>query len=116
MSEPELSERPWEQPGAFRRDCDPDRGKYLNTLAAVSVTLAVLSICGGVTGIIALAIAVPVYIIARRDLRKMRLGTMDPTEDYRTIDARDAAAVTMAVITFYAVSLGGYVLFFLWLG
>jgi hypothetical protein len=104
MSSP-MSERPWEQPGAFRRDCDPDRGRYLYTLAGVSVCLAALSICGGFTGIIALAIAIPVHIIARQDLRKMRFGTMDPTDEWRTICARDTATVAMMLIASYAMLL-----------
>ena len=40
-------DRPWEWPGAVRRDCEPRRGDFLMTLAACGMLCGVLSLCMG---------------------------------------------------------------------
>jgi hypothetical protein len=38
-------DRPWERPGAFRRDGEPHRGDLLIFLARLSVVFSALSLC-----------------------------------------------------------------------
>jgi hypothetical protein len=85
---------PWEQPGAFRLDCDPHRGDLLRTLAWADQTLGLFSlvpILGIVPGPGALTLALTVWLIATRDLRRMQRGVMDPEGRDMTRDARVTA-------------------------
>jgi hypothetical protein len=106
MSEPELSERPWEQPGAFRRDCESHRGNFLYFWSSIGLVLAAFSICFGIPGIIGLGIAIPVWIAAGRDLAKMDKGLMDPEGAIHTAAARDRAFVAVLVITLFLLAVG----------
>jgi hypothetical protein len=70
---------PWEQPGAVRRDCEPDRGPQLVLLGRLSLWLiAVGLIVGAVVLLATVPIAIVVLTMASRDRAKMRAGTMDP--------------------------------------
>jgi hypothetical protein len=92
-------DRPWEQPGAVRRDCEPHRGPALRLLGWAGVTLMAgglpLGCCGtvllgpvplpgGLAGpallflLPALALTSGVAWAARRDLAGMREGLRDP--------------------------------------
>jgi hypothetical protein len=106
MSEPERSERPWEQPGAVRRDCESHRGDFLYFWASISLVLGAFSICFGIPGIVGLAIAIPVWIAAGRDLTKMDNGLMDPEGATHTAAARDRAFVAVLVITLFLLAVG----------
>jgi hypothetical protein len=70
--------RPWEEPGAVRRDCEPHRGDYLAVLGTVSI---VMSLAGSVLSLlvvlIGIGLGVAVVVMAGQDLEKMRTGVMD---------------------------------------
>lgn len=70
--------RPWERPGAVRRDVAPHRGERLRFLAGVALACALLAYCLAVPALVALPLGVAVRIIARRDLARMAAGRMDP--------------------------------------
>jgi ABC-type Fe3+ transport system permease subunit len=76
--------RPWEQPGAVRRDCAPHRGRLLNGLATTAVILFLLPP-------VALLLGSWVLVEAGRDLRLMEAGLMDPAGIPYTRQARLAA-------------------------
>lgn len=80
---------PWEQPGAFRRDCEPHRAEMLGTMATASVVCA-LSGCftWGISGIVGVGLAVAICILARRDLKEMAAGRTDPAGEVATRLAR----------------------------
>jgi hypothetical protein len=70
--------RPWEQPGAVRRDVAPHRSNLLVLLANVALLLGLSSFCLVVTGRAALPLALTVEWLAQRDRERMTAGTMDP--------------------------------------
>jgi hypothetical protein len=123
LSEP----RPWERPGAVRRDCTPHRGPLLGFLSGVALLGALLSygvlilvpqplglIAFGPLWLAALAFAVTVYAIARKDLASMAAGLMDPDGGPTTTGARNRAfgAVTVCLMGVLQV---GVLLGVLWL-
>ena len=57
--------RPWEEPGAVRRDAEPDRG----LLGLVALVLGLAPVCGVVLGAVVLC-------LANSNIRKMRAGRM----------------------------------------
>ena len=106
MNEPD--DRPWERPGAVRRDAEPHRGGLLFLLATVPTVggflgfpatgfatatlpsardacfLTMLGLSGA-----ALLLALSVRQMARGDLCKMRAGLMDPRGQALTQEAKD---------------------------
>jgi hypothetical protein len=102
----EDDERPWERPGAVRRDCEPDRGTTLLWLGRLSLWLIVLGVLLGVAVLLpVLALAIAVLVMAARDRAKMRAGTMDPAGEALTRKgARYAkAALGTVVLTVLAI-------------
>jgi hypothetical protein len=76
MKPPE--DRPWEQPGAVRRDCEPHRGPFLAGLATASSLLGFVSVCCPPLGALSAAVGLIVLFLARRDEALLRSGQMDP--------------------------------------
>jgi uncharacterized membrane protein YccF (DUF307 family) len=76
--EPEGGERPWEQLGTVRRDCEPHRGKLLLGLGGVAVLSGVVGFGIVAPSLIGLPLGIAVWVLAERDLVKMRSGLMDP--------------------------------------
>src|SRR5579872_5154203 len=83
--------RPWELPGAVRRDCEPHRGELFRRLSLVTSLLAGAGVLFFVPALLALAVAVAVWGMARHDLALMRLGLMDPAGEDDTRYARGEA-------------------------
>jgi hypothetical protein len=69
--------RPWEMPGAVRRDVEPHRGDLLRLLRTTMMVCAVLSPFV-LPGAVSLVFGVVVFRMARHDLSRMRAGAMDP--------------------------------------
>ena len=82
-------ERPWEEPGAVRRDCAPHRGPLLQTLGTVSVVCGFLSWCLFFPGLVGLPLGAGVSVLAWRDLKGMEAGLTDPTGRAQVEQARD---------------------------
>jgi hypothetical protein len=80
----DLDERPWEQPGCVRRDCEPHRGHVLALLARTVLLCGVASYCVIVPGVVSLPLGMTVLAMARRDLKKMRAGLMEPSGKRQT--------------------------------
>ena len=86
-------ERPWERPGAVRRDCEPHRGRLLRALGLTSLVLAALGVALVIPALVALPLGVAVWAAARRDLRRMAAGAMDPGGRDATTAGRDYGAL-----------------------
>jgi hypothetical protein len=79
-AEEDEGERPWEELG--RRDAEPHRGSLVLTLGIVSVVMSTLAFCSaGLTGIVGFPLGVAAWVMGRRDLKKMRGGSMDREGD-----------------------------------
>jgi hypothetical protein len=90
-------ERPWERPGAVRRDVLPHRAEFLSKLAVVAVVLAFCTWLGGIAGPFCLALSITAWVMATRDLTRMRQGLMDPEGRKMTILARNRAIAATIV-------------------
>jgi predicted RNA-binding Zn-ribbon protein involved in translation (DUF1610 family) len=81
--EEDYDDRPWERRRRgprVRRDCEPHRGTLVMVLGILSTVFATMGPC--LYGVPALLIGLPLgivsWVLARRDLAKMKAGTMDP--------------------------------------
>jgi hypothetical protein len=82
----DTDDRPWEKPGAVRRDGAPHRGGLLLALGVSSLLVGGASVCfvGLVAfsvpaALAALGLGWPAWGMARRDLRAMGTNAIDPT-------------------------------------
>jgi hypothetical protein len=75
----EWEDRPWERPGAVRRDCQVHRGGLIYLLGAGSVLFGFGAIfTAGITALTGLPLGLAACILGRRDLREMSARLMDP--------------------------------------
>jgi hypothetical protein len=86
-------DRPWERPGAWRRDVEPHRGGLLRALGLTSLVLGTLAPALVLPALVALPLGVAVWVVARRDLGRMAAGAMDPAGRDQTTAARDYGAL-----------------------
>jgi hypothetical protein len=132
---PEREDRPWEQPGAVRRDCESHRGALLaraSYAAAVfgiaslgtspcafglgseslrgeeALTVLVPLFCNGIAFLISLS----VWFVARQDLHRMSKGVMDPAGRCQTAAAKRWAegVVIVGLIPWIAVGVTALIL------
>jgi hypothetical protein len=105
----EKDERPWDCPGAVRRDWELDRGEMLRPLGAItlgcgmwvlfsSIMLpidpddAFVWLCQ-VPALVGLSLGPFVWVMSTRDLAKMQANLMDPDGISHSRDARTCAVV-----------------------
>ena len=62
---PASDDRPWERPGAVRRDCQPHRAPLLLALADASLLLGTLSLCLGFAALAGFACVAVAWGLAR---------------------------------------------------
>src|SRR5262249_35024723 len=105
MNEPHEDDRPWERPGAMRRDCEPHRGGFLYILALVSLFGTVLVLPIPAT----LCLSLYVKGVAQQDLLKMRLGEMDSSGKVATGIAANLAGVVLVLALLPVVGCGGFI-------
>src|SRR2546423_1520291 len=84
LDSPEGEDRPREERGAVRRDCEPHRGAFLDLLGLVTLVCGLCSYCLVVPGLGGLPLGVATLLMARRDLGLMKAGLMDPAGRTRT--------------------------------
>jgi hypothetical protein len=82
---------PWHEPGMVRRDCEPHRGGFLCFWAEASAMIALVSSCVVVLAFVGLPVGAAVWFSARRDLKLMDAGVMDPAGEKPTRMALDYA-------------------------
>jgi hypothetical protein len=86
-------DRPWERPGVVRRDCEPHRSDQLSVVAVTSLVLGLLS-CGlAAPAALGVPLALFAATLARRDLKKMGEGSMDPSGDRLAREAEACAVL-----------------------
>ncbi len=111
--QPDDDDRPWEQPGAVRRDCEPHRGRALLALAQFPLCLyvvwhvlscarmgfgpslpigsAVLAVIDLAVNLVGVGFGAWVYALTRRDLARMAAGELDPRGHRQTVLAQICA-------------------------
>jgi hypothetical protein len=108
---PDDDDRPWEQPGAVRRDCEPHRGDVLLSFGRVSLVVGLLGFVLGLTTLVALPLGVVIDVLAWRDLRRIRAGEMDPRGEGTVRRAQRVAewaiALNVAAALLWLVVFGG---------
>ena len=92
---------PWEGPGG-RRDAEPHRGGLLRALGLTSLVLGGLAPVLVVPALVAVPLGLTVWAVARRDLRQMAAGAMDPAGWDQTKAGRNCGALG-AVLSLLAV-------------
>jgi len=100
---------PWERPGAVRRDCEPHRAEWLLALADASLLLGALSLCLGFLTLMGLALGLAAWVMASRDLGRMRARSMDPSGQAAAIRSRTRARAG-AALSLYGAVLWGWLL------
>ncbi len=109
MIEPE-DDRPWEQPGEFRRDCEPHQGPVLLWFSKTLRILALFGACLPPLVLLYPIFAVVALVLIRADETEIRHGRMDPEGLPFLQAARQNARIALFVSLFWAAFLGGYVL------
>ncbi len=103
-------DRPWEQPGAVRLDCEPDRGNTLLWLGRLSLwSIAGAALVGAVALLPVLPLAISVLVMAGRDRAKMDAGTMDPRGEGPTRRGARYARAALVVFALLVVALGALI-------
>jgi hypothetical protein len=99
--------RPWEEPGQWRWDGLPHRGSLLAVLAGV----ATVSACSGwvfvVPAPVGVGLGLLVWLLARRGLRLMAAGLLDPAGEEQTGQAEQDGCVSFWVALLPALALCG---------
>jgi hypothetical protein len=80
--------RPWDQPGAVRRDVAPHRANLVAVLGQCSLAFGLLSFLFGFPLLVGLPLSLVTVILAGRDLERMAVGAMDPQGRETTERAR----------------------------
>jgi hypothetical protein len=93
-------ERPWERPGAIRRDREPHRGLLLAVLGGVCLAFAALAICVPFSGLLAMPAALATHSLVRHDLTEMHVGRMDPAGQRQAHRAKARTIAAMWVSGF----------------
>jgi hypothetical protein len=102
--EPVEEPRPWEQPGAVRRDVAPHRGNWLLLLGRTALAAGGLALCLAVPALVALPLGAAVWILGQRDLARMRAGILDPTGRADVQRAMDLA-ITGALLSLFGLAI-----------
>src|SRR5262245_15939497 len=89
--------RPWEQPGAHRRDLPPHRAELLKFLATASVVCGLLSFILLAPVLVGLPCGVVGWVLAGLDLRRMRAGDLDGSGERETRHAFERAGFGVAL-------------------
>jgi hypothetical protein len=93
-------DRPWERPGAMRRDVVPHRAGMLWRLAVPAVVCGLLAVFLWAPAFIALPLGLIAWLLARHDLAEMDAGRMDSRGRAETEQARDwAVAGAIAAVS-----------------
>jgi hypothetical protein len=91
-----------------RRDCEPDRAWLLGPMGQASMYCAAVAWfpCFAPLALVAAPLSLTTWLLARRDLAKMRAGLMDPRGELVTKLAQQYAAIALGFLLFSAALLG----------
>lgn len=103
--EPEDGPRPNGRRAAnrIRRDYEPHRGSLILSLGNVSMIVGGLSLCSfGFGAVVSIPLGVLAWLMANRDLERMRDGFMDPRGKAKTETGRTGAVVGVILGSIFA--------------
>lgn len=103
--------RPWERPGAVRKDYEPHRGNLL-AWVGMAAMLGTAFVPG--LGLILLPLSASVRATARADLARMHAGIMQPEGRPRTREALEYATVALILAPITAAAAGAAAGALLW--
>lgn len=86
--EEEFHDRPWEESGRVRRDCEPHRAEFLSLLGVVALLLSALAMLVWPLIILALPLCITLFVLTTSDLQQIDAGLVDPLGRQGTRDAR----------------------------
>jgi hypothetical protein len=89
--------RPWEQPGAVRRDVEPDRGPTLILLGVVTLFWGLSSLVLCLPGPVSFLFVMVTIGMASNDRRRMHQGQRDPRGLRQVRRAENLAFAGMAL-------------------
>ena len=98
-------DRPWERPGAVRRDCEPHRAALIDSLGIVALVFGMFGFLV-LPAILSLPLGICTWVMARRDLKEMRAGLMAPEGIRRTDEGRIFAIIGIGLATSYLLGVG----------
>jgi hypothetical protein len=101
-------DRPWEQPGAVRRDIEPHRGDLLRVLGDGGLLLGALSLCLGFLAPLGLGLGLAAWVLSSYDLRRMRARLLDPDGLAATAYGRRRARAGVALSLYGAIMWGWF--------
>jgi hypothetical protein len=84
------------------RDTEPHRGPVIVNLGNISMTLGILSMCGGLTAVAGLPVGIVGWVMANGDLEAMRIGTLDTRGRNQTEAGRTNAITGVIFCTIFA--------------
>jgi hypothetical protein len=89
--------RPWERPGAVRKDVAPHRGKLLRALANASRACGIAALVLGAPALLGVPLALATRIMVEHDLERMGTGRLDPRGRAETWAAGERANHALAL-------------------
>jgi hypothetical protein len=100
QAEPDSDFRPWEQPGAVRRDVAPHRGTLLWWLATISLACSAAGLLLLVPAGFGVLLGAVTFCMAERDMIRMGGGLLDPggRPDAHVASTRAANAVGLGIV------------------
>jgi hypothetical protein len=100
LSDPELR--------LIRRDLKPHRGNLIMALGIVTLVIGVWGICIPLP--VSLIVGIPAIVLATRDLRSMRMGSMDPHGEGLTRSGIIVATLGIAIPVLWWLAFIGLIL------
>jgi hypothetical protein len=101
-------DRPWEQPGAVRRDIEPHRGELIRVLGDASLLLGALSLCLGFLAPLGLGLGLAAWVLSSYDLRRMRARLLDTDGLAATAYGRRRSRAGVALSLYGAIMWGWF--------
>jgi hypothetical protein len=95
----EEDDRPWERPGAVRRDPEPGRGVALRSQARCGLALALPLACLPCSGVVTIPLAVLLLAASWREVARIDAGQVEPTDRDAAIAAFGWALACVALST-----------------
>jgi hypothetical protein len=89
--------RPWETNPHLRRDAEANRGGLLDFLSKMAGALCIFGWPVGVPLVVGVPLGAAVYVLATRDLARMKAGGMDHRRRRMTERARAVAALAVVI-------------------
>jgi hypothetical protein len=105
-----------------RRDAEPHRGAMVLVLGIVSTSVSVIALpflccvgLGGILSLVGLVLGIPAWVMAQRDLGRMKQGEMDPDGHSQTVGGLVCGIVGTVLGTLGFLAGVAYFGFYMWM-